>query len=68
MPGCPCIYSCAAKTERLKQAKDEAEREIIAYKREREAEFKRKVSCEQEWCAPLGAAWQHLRQVLRLAF
>ncbi|KAI3426227.1 hypothetical protein D9Q98_008603 [Chlorella vulgaris] len=33
-----------AKTERLKQAKDEAEREIIAYKREREAEFKRKVS------------------------
>lgn len=33
-----------AKTDRLKQAKDEAEREIAAYKTEREAEFRRKVS------------------------
>ena len=32
-----------AKTERLKQAKDEAEREIASFKAEREAEFKRKV-------------------------
>ncbi|EFN56352.1 hypothetical protein CHLNCDRAFT_57605 [Chlorella variabilis] len=33
-----------AKTERLKQAKTEAEREIAAFKAEREAEFKRKVA------------------------
>ena len=33
----------AAKTDRLKQAKDEAEREIAAFKAEREAEFKGKV-------------------------
>lgn len=34
----------AAKAERLKQAKEEAEREIATYKAEREAEFKRKVA------------------------
>lgn len=33
----------AAKTDRLKQAKDEAEREIATFKAEREAEFKGKV-------------------------
>lgn len=33
----------AAKADRLKQAKEEAEREITAYKTEREAEFKRKM-------------------------
>ncbi|KAL4438188.1 hypothetical protein ABPG77_010549 [Micractinium sp. CCAP 211/92] len=33
-----------AKADRLKQAKDEAEREIAAFKAEREADFKRKVS------------------------
>jgi V-type H+-transporting ATPase subunit G len=34
----------AAKTERLKQAKDEAEKEILSYKAEKEAEFQRKMS------------------------
>lgn len=34
----------AAKADRLKQAKDEAEREIAAFKAEREADFKRKAS------------------------
>lgn len=33
-----------AKSERLKQAKDEAQREIGSYKAEREAEFRRKVT------------------------
>ncbi|KAI7838338.1 hypothetical protein COHA_007906 [Chlorella ohadii] len=33
-----------AKTDRLKQAKDEAEREIAVFKSEREAEFKGKVT------------------------
>lgn len=33
-----------AKADRLKQAKHEAESEIAAFKAEREAEFKRKVS------------------------
>lgn len=37
---CP---SLAAKVERLKQAKAEAEREIESYKVERETEYKRKV-------------------------
>lgn len=35
-----------AKADRLKQAKEEAERDIAAYKAEREAEFKRKVSAD----------------------
>eukprot|EP00887_Chlorella_sp_A99_P007589 scaffold28.g7589.t1 len=35
-----------AKAARLKQAKDEAEREIVAYKAEREAEFKHKVATD----------------------
>lgn len=34
----------AAKADRLKQAKDEAEKEIGAYKAEREAEFQRKLA------------------------
>ena len=48
-PPAPCLAlplrlrRPAAKTERLKQAKTEAEREIAAFKAEREAEFKRKV-------------------------
>lgn len=33
----------AAKADRLRQAKDEAEREIATYKAEREAEFRRKL-------------------------
>ncbi|PSC70388.1 transmembrane ATPase [Micractinium conductrix] len=33
-----------AKSDRLKQAKEEAEREIAAFKAEREADFKRKVN------------------------
>ena len=37
------LYHAAAKTDRLKQAKDEAEREIAVFKSEREAEFKGKV-------------------------
>ena len=39
LPACPP----AAKADRLKQAKGEAEREISAFKAEREAEFRRKV-------------------------
>ena len=42
-PPPPPRASAAAKTERLKQAKDEAEREIGSYKAERDAEFRRKV-------------------------
>ncbi len=34
----------AAKADRLKQAKDEAEKEVAAYKAEREAEFRQKVA------------------------
>jgi hypothetical protein len=39
----------AAKADRLKQAKAEAEREIAAYKTEREEEFKRKVCALGQW-------------------
>ena len=43
-PSCPALpCPAAAKADRLKQAKDEAEREIGAFKAEREAEFRRKV-------------------------
>ncbi|XP_057867790.1 V-type proton ATPase subunit G1 [Cryptomeria japonica] len=34
----------AAKTVRLKQAKEEAEREIAAYRAQRESEFRKKVA------------------------
>lgn len=37
--------AAAAKSDRLKQAKEEAEREIAAFKAEREAEFRGKVRC-----------------------
>lgn len=33
-----------AKAERLKQAKEEAERDVLAYKKEREEEFSRKIA------------------------
>ena len=39
-----CFSLSAAKSERLKQAKEEAESEVSAYKAEREAEFKRKMA------------------------
>lgn len=35
------IFCMAARTERLKQAKDEADNEVQAYKAQREEEFKR---------------------------
>ena len=41
---CFRITLVVAKAERLKQAKEEAEREVAAYKIEREAEFKRKMA------------------------
>lgn len=45
IPGFPTtsLPRLAAKADRLKQAKDEAEREISTFKAEREADFKRKV-------------------------
>ena len=44
MPLACLLPRCAAKAERLKKAKEEAEREVTAYKAEREAEFKRKMA------------------------
>lgn len=35
-----------AKSERLKQAKEEAEKELVAFKAEREEQYKRKVAEE----------------------
>lgn len=49
----PLIGRCrplrhAAKADRLKQAKDEAEKEVAAYKAERETEFQRKLVTVRE--------------------
>lgn len=53
------LRTSAAKAERLRQAKTEAEREIADFKAEREAEFKRKVADDstssQENVAALAA-------------
>jgi len=43
--GCPCCWSAcptAAKTARLRQAKEEAEREAAAYRAQREADYQKK--------------------------
>jgi len=37
-------FLCSAKSARLKQAKEEAEREIAEYRAQMEAEFQRKVA------------------------
>ena len=55
----PSLFLSAAKAARLKQAKEEAEREVAAYKAEREAEFKQKMAenstSSQEHMARLNA-------------